>query len=147
MVTQKNKTIICLFQHFDTITWVNEMSCACAWNKYNNIMYMYIKQSPALQIPVFIYFAMDLRKIIEGSDPALAQKLVESNFLWLTDLTEPDPWYGLPIATGVLLYMNVEVSFANLFEVSYKQTYLKSNVTGKNLLINVDKCYISCPCL
>jgi hypothetical protein len=53
---------------------------------------------------------MDLRKIIEGSDPILAQKLVESNFLWITDLTEPDPWYGLPIATGALLYLNVEVS-------------------------------------
>ena len=52
---------------------------------------------------------MDLRKIIEGSDPSLAQKLVESNFFWITDLTEPDPWYGLPIATGALLYMNVEV--------------------------------------
>ncbi len=52
---------------------------------------------------------MDLRKIIEGSDPSLAQKLVESNFLWITDLTEPDPWYGLPIATGALLYLNVEV--------------------------------------
>ena len=69
-----------------------------------------IFKSPALQIPVFIYFAMDLRKIIEGSDPLLAQKLVESNFLWLTDLTEPDPWYGLPIATGALLYLNVEMS-------------------------------------
>jgi hypothetical protein len=52
---------------------------------------------------------MDLRKIIEGSDPSLAQKLVESNFFWISDLTEPDPWYGLPIATGALLYMNVEV--------------------------------------
>ena len=52
---------------------------------------------------------MDLRKIIEGSDPSLAQKLVESNFFWITDLTEPDPWYGLPIATGALLYLNVEV--------------------------------------
>ncbi|KAL3779010.1 hypothetical protein ACHAW5_010001 [Stephanodiscus triporus] len=69
-----------------------------------------IFKSPALQIPVFVYFAMDLRKIIEGSDPSLAQKLVESNFLWIADLTEPDPWYGLPIATGALLYLNVEMS-------------------------------------
>jgi membrane protein insertase Oxa1/YidC/SpoIIIJ len=99
------------FKHFHKITLVNEMSFAFVWNKYNTHTYT---QSPALQIPVFIYFAMDLRKIIEGSDPLLAQKLVESNFLWLTDLTEPDPWYGLPIATGVLLYMNVEVSFAYL---------------------------------
>ena len=68
-------------------------------------------KSPALQIPVFIYFTMDLRKIIEGSDPSLAQKLVELNFLWITDLAEPDPWYGLPIATSALLYLNIELSF------------------------------------
>ena len=61
---------------------------------------------------------MDLRKIIEGSDPLLAQKLVESSFLWLTDLTEPDPWYGLPIATGLLLYLNVEVSCCSTFPLS-----------------------------
>ncbi|KAL7545385.1 hypothetical protein ACHAWF_008747 [Thalassiosira exigua] len=63
-----------------------------------------------LQIPFFWYFAVDLRKIIEGSDPALAQQLVDSSFWYLTDLTEPDPWYGLPIATGLLLYLNVETA-------------------------------------
>ena len=57
-----------------------------------------------------MYFAADLRKIINGSDPALAQQLVESSFFWITDLTEPDPWYGLPIATGALLYLNVETA-------------------------------------
>jgi hypothetical protein len=25
-------------------------------------------------------------------------------------LTEPDPWYGLPIFTGLLLYVNVEIA-------------------------------------
>lgn len=53
---------------------------------------------------------MDLRKVIEGSDPALAQQLVESSFFWIADLTEPDPFYGLPMATGALLYLNVEVA-------------------------------------
>ena len=67
-------------------------------------------KSPALQIPVFWYFAVDIRKIIEGSDPHLAQQLVESSFFWITDLTEPDPWYALPIATGALLYLNVETA-------------------------------------
>ena len=28
----------------------------------------------------------------------------------MTDLTEPDPWYGLPILGGLLLYANVEVA-------------------------------------
>ena len=53
---------------------------------------------------------MDLRKVIEGYDPALAQQLVEASFFWISDLTEPDPFYGLPIATGALLYLNVELA-------------------------------------
>lgn len=76
----------------------------------NNVNLLDIFKSPALQIPVFWYFAVDLRKIIEGSDPALAQQLVESPFFWIMDLTEPDPWYALPIATGALLYLNVETA-------------------------------------
>ncbi len=66
--------------------------------------------SPFLQIPFFYYVATDLRKIVNGSDPALAQELTETNFLWLTDLTDPDPWFGLPIAAGAMLYFNVEVA-------------------------------------
>lgn len=66
--------------------------------------------SPFLQIPFFYYVATDLRKIVNGSDPALAQELTESKFLWLTDLTDPDPWFGLPIAAGAMLYFNVEVA-------------------------------------
>jgi membrane protein insertase Oxa1/YidC/SpoIIIJ len=69
-----------------------------------------IFKSPLLQIPFFVYFASDLRRIIEGSNPTLAQSLVESSFFWISDLTEPDPWYGLPIFTGLLLYMNVEIA-------------------------------------
>ncbi len=69
-----------------------------------------ILKSPMLQIPFFWYFALDLRKVINGVDPELAQQLVESSFLWIADLTEPDPWYGLPIVTGALLYLNVEVA-------------------------------------
>ena len=67
-------------------------------------------KSPLLQIPIFWYFSIDIRKIIHGSDPQLAQQLVESSFLWIPDLTEPDPWYGLPILTGMLLYLNVEMA-------------------------------------
>jgi len=78
--------------------------------KLNGVNLLNLFKSPALQIPFFWYFALDLRKIIEGSDPALAQQLVESSFFWLTDLTEPDPWYGLPIFTGALLYFNVEMA-------------------------------------
>lgn len=78
--------------------------------KVHKINLMDIFKSPALQIPVFWYFALDLRKIIEGSDPLLAQQLVESSFFWITDLTDPDPFYALPIFTGALLYLNVEMA-------------------------------------
>ena len=78
--------------------------------KLNQVNLVDIFKSPILQIPFFMYFASDLRKIIEGSDPALAQQLVDSTFFWVIDLTEPDPWYGLPIATGALLYLNVETA-------------------------------------
>lgn len=30
--------------------------------------------------------------------------------LWFPDLTEPDPWFVLPIITGALLYINVELA-------------------------------------
>ena len=67
-------------------------------------------RSPLMQLPVFWYFSIDLRKIINGADPGLAQGLTEGGLFWVTDLTEPDPWYGLPILGGLLLYANVEVA-------------------------------------
>jgi len=59
---------------------------------------------------VIRYVSVDLRKIVNGLDPQLAQSLVESSVAWIPDLTEPDPWYGLPVLAGVLLYANVEVA-------------------------------------
>jgi len=95
--------------------------------KLNNVNLLDIFKSPALQIPVFWYFAVDLRKIIEGSDPALAQQLVESPFFWIVDLTEPDPWYALPIATGALLYLNVETAMGK--KTLSGETSSKSNMS------------------
>lgn len=94
--------------------------------KLNQVNLLDMFKSPMLQIPFFWYFAIDLRKIINGSDPELAQQLVESSFFWITDLTEPDPWYGLPIATGLLLYANVEVSVGR--RALSGETSSKSNV-------------------
>jgi len=78
--------------------------------KLHKIHPLAIFLSPMAQIPVFWYFSINLRKIINGADPALAQQLTESGFLWVPDLTEADPWYGLPILAGMLLYANVEVA-------------------------------------
>ena len=66
--------------------------------------------SPLLQLPIFYYVSVDLRKIVNGLDPALAQDLVESSLMWVPDLTEPDPWFGLPVLSGLMLYANVEVA-------------------------------------
>jgi membrane protein insertase Oxa1/YidC/SpoIIIJ len=66
--------------------------------------------SPLMQIPFFMYMSIDLRKIINGADPELAQQLTEGGMLWFKDLTEPDGWYALPIIAGLLLYYNVEVA-------------------------------------
>jgi len=66
--------------------------------------------SPLLQIPFFMYVSTDLRKIIHGADPELAQQLTEGGIFWFQDLTDPDVWYCLPVLGGLLLYYNVEVS-------------------------------------
>ena len=66
--------------------------------------------SPLCQIPILWYIAIDLRKIVNGLDPMLAQQLVDSPVAWIPDLTEADPYYGLPIMAGLLLYGNMEVA-------------------------------------
>lgn len=78
--------------------------------KLHNISPTDLIKSPIMQIPVFWYFSIDLRKIVNGGDPDLAKKLTESDFLWITDLTAPDPFYALPVISGLLLYTNVEIS-------------------------------------
>lgn len=78
--------------------------------KLHNINPLMVFVSPLIQIPFFYYAATDLRKIVNGADPELAQELTESTFYWVPDLTDPDPWFGLPIAAGVMLYANVEVA-------------------------------------
>lgn len=78
--------------------------------KLHNINPLVVFLSPLLQIPFFYYVAVDLRKIVNGQDPDLAQQLTESEFYWVSDLTDPDPWFGLPIAAGAMLYLNVEIA-------------------------------------
>jgi membrane protein insertase Oxa1/YidC/SpoIIIJ len=78
--------------------------------KLHDINPLTVFLSPLMQIPFFYYVATDLRKIVNGADPELAQELTESSFWWVHDLTDPDPWYGLPIAAGAMLYINVEVA-------------------------------------
>eukprot|EP00594_Rhizosolenia_setigera_P020387 CAMPEP_0178979918 /NCGR_PEP_ID=MMETSP0789-20121207/26169_1 /TAXON_ID=3005 /ORGANISM="Rhizosolenia setigera, Strain CCMP 1694" /LENGTH=53 /DNA_ID=CAMNT_0020670197 /DNA_START=800 /DNA_END=958 /DNA_ORIENTATION=+ len=53
-------------------------------------------------MPFFLYFAVDMRKIITGLDPELANELSQGGALWFENLTDPDPYYVLPILSGVL---------------------------------------------
>ena len=50
------------------------------------------------------------RKILNGLDPTLAQELVDTEIGWIKDLTEPDPFIGLPILAGLIMYMNIEIA-------------------------------------
>lgn len=85
-----------------------------------------VLKSPLMQIPVFWYFSVDIRKVINGGNPELAQDLTESGFLWVMDLTEPDPWYGLPILSGMFLYLNVEMAVGR--KTLSGETASKSNI-------------------
>lgn len=76
----------------------------------HNIKPYAIFLSPILQLPFFYYISIDLRKIVNGLDPLLAQSLVDSSLLWIHDLTEPDMYYSLPILCGIIMYINIETS-------------------------------------
>jgi membrane protein insertase Oxa1/YidC/SpoIIIJ len=84
--------------------------------KKNNVNPLGIFTAPLLQIPIFFYFAADLRGIINGKgDLDLANALQDSGITvgaweWIPDLTEADPYFVLPIATGALLYLNIELA-------------------------------------
>jgi membrane protein insertase Oxa1/YidC/SpoIIIJ len=78
--------------------------------KLHKIHPLAIFLSPVLQMPFFIYLSIDLRKITNGLDPLLAQDLVDSSVAWIPDLTEPDPWFALPVLAGVAMYGNVQVA-------------------------------------
>jgi len=79
--------------------------------KLHKIHPLAVFASPVLQLPFFWYLATDLRKIVNGLDPMLAQRLVDAqDGGWIPDWTEPDPWYALPVAAGLALYGNVEVA-------------------------------------
>jgi len=81
--------------------------------KLHNINPLAAFLSPLLQIPFFIYMSIDLRKLVNGRDPELAQELTDcgsSALWWIGDLTEPDPYFALPVLAGVAMYMNLETA-------------------------------------
>jgi len=91
---------------------LNRLSRETVWNMYKayDINPWAVFKSPLIQIPCFWYFSIDIRKVISGIDPQLATDLSEGGILWFTDLTDPDPWFVLPVLSGMLLYLNVEIA-------------------------------------
>jgi hypothetical protein len=99
-----------------------------------------------MQIPVFWYFSVDIRKLINGGDPEMAQELTDSGFFWITDLTEPDPWFGLPILSGLLLYLNVEFAIGKKSlsgETASKSNLAKYMKDGFQSLAVFMPCFVS----
>jgi len=96
--------------------------------KLNQVNLFDVFKSPLLQIPFFMYFASDLRKIIEGSDPQLAQQLVDSSFFWITDLTEPGK-SAFVIVFRVNLRIQYEVSVIWILHLNSLWLYLIAFVT------------------
>ena len=95
--------------------------------KLHKVSPLDVFKSPLLQLPFFWYVSIDIRKIINGANPELAQKLTESPYLFYgMDLTEADPYYGLPILGGALLYLNVEMAMGK--RALSGETSSKSNI-------------------
>lgn len=112
--------------------------------KLHGVNPLHVLKSPLMQIPVFWYFSVDIRKLINGGDPELAQQLTESGILWVVDLTEPDPWYGLPILSGLFLYLNVEVAVGK--QSLSGKTASKSNI-ARYLKDGFQSLAVLMPCL
>ena len=62
-----------------------------------------------VQAPLFIGFFAALRGLAAAKVPSLA----EGGTLWFTDLTVPDPTYGLPILAGATFLLTVELGAAD----------------------------------
>lgn len=107
------------------------------YKRYNIKPYR-VLVSPLMQLPIFWYFATDIRKIVKGSNPQLAQNLETGGALWFPDLTEPDPWYVLPVIAGILLYTNVEFAVG--------RNSLAGETTSKSNTANIMKDLFQCKC-
>ncbi|EZA54730.1 Mitochondrial inner membrane protein OXA1L [Ooceraea biroi] len=75
------------------------------YTKNNDISFGKNILMPIVQAPVFISFFLALRKM--ANTPV--ESLKEGGFWWVTDLTLHDPYYIMPIATSVTMYITIEV--------------------------------------
>ncbi|KAI9791637.1 MAG: Mitochondrial inner membrane protein oxa1 [Peltula sp. TS41687] len=61
---------------------------------------------PAIQIP----FGYGSFRLLRNMSALPVPGLETGGLLWLRDLTIPDPWFGLPILTGMMFYRNLKTS-------------------------------------
>ena len=59
------------------------------------------------QVPVFLTFFLTLKRMADYP----VESLKTGGFLWVTDLSIPDPVYGLPIFMSLTLWASMEISF------------------------------------
>ncbi|XP_076332346.1 mitochondrial inner membrane protein OXA1L-like [Tachypleus tridentatus] len=86
----------------DAAKYSNELMIFMKENKINPLKNMLV---PLVQAPVFISFFLALRKM--ANLPLESMKT--GGTLWFSDLTVPDPVYGLPIITCVTLFVIIEL--------------------------------------
>jgi YidC/Oxa1 family membrane protein insertase len=60
---------------------------------------------PMLQVPLGFGFF----RVLGGMSSLPVPGLDSENLLWLTDLTIPDPFFILPLSTGLLMYLTIKV--------------------------------------
>lgn len=84
---------------------------AAVWSKYNANPLKSIA-TLLVQAPMFIGFFSALR----GMATAKVPSLMEGGALWFTDLTIPDPTYGLPLLASATFLLTVEAGAADGME-------------------------------
>ena len=63
---------------------------------------------PFLQLPVFVSFFFGMQNLPLFCDVS------QEDFLWISDMSAPDPYYGLPFLTAASFYLQAEMSAATM---------------------------------
>lgn len=79
--------------------------------------------APAVQLPLFMGMFFGLRKM----DQIYPEELANGGILWFPDLTAPDPYYALPVLSGVSMFFMLELG---------KEQMMASNPAQGQIMIN-----------
>ena len=87
--------------------------------------------APLAQIPVFLTFFLTLRRMANYP----VESLKTGGFLWVTDMSIPDPLFILPVITSLTLWATMEISFRSgkwIVGFWYLQLIIKYIFAGLN---------------